>query len=261
MYVLTLSNFKGGVGKTHLASMLAVGLARMGQRVLLADMDPQGDSSRWRLGPAYRRDMPGIAEAIMRAGAPRPEELHAVPSTPGLTVLPATQTLAIAGTVLPNRTAQETTLRRVLAPLSSQFDVVVVDTQPSNSPLSMNGIAAAHGVLVPLKADEFSLAALLKAQAAVQEVRELLSPHVSILGSVLFGAAPRTVSVRQMREALAGDGLLTSFIRSSIPSSQMATRRTHAWDKGEDADVRGDYEAVLAELLERVTAQQGRAVA
>ena len=263
VYVLTLSNFKGGVGKTHLAAMLAVGLSRAGQRVLLVDMDPQGDCSRWMLGNAYHHGMPGTAEAMLRAGAPRAEELHAVPSTPGLTILPATQTLAGVAVMLPTRTSQETTLRRVLAPLAGQYEAVVVDTQPSKSALALNALTAAHGVLVPFRTDEFSLNALLAADAAVQEVKELLNSNVHLLGQVLFGAAPRTVSMRQMRDALGGTGLLfESFIRRSEPGTQMATRRHTAWDKGEDAGVRADYEAVLAEVLARIEASlAGRAVA
>ena len=118
MYVLGLSNFKGGVGKTNLSAMLATALARGGRRVLLVDSDPQGDCSRWLLSTAYQELMPGLAEAMLRAGAPLPGELYEVPSTPGLTVLPGTQALNTVAAVLPSRMSQETTLRRVLAPLS-----------------------------------------------------------------------------------------------------------------------------------------------
>lgn len=264
MYVLAFCNFKGGVGKTNLSAMLAVGLARSGLRVLLVDLDANADASKWMLGPAWAEGLPGVAEALLGARSPRDEELHASPHAEGLTVLPASQALNMVSVVLPSRTSQETTLRRVLAPLASRFQVVVVDCPPTRGPLGVNGLAAASGVLVPFKADKFSLDALLQLRAALVEVRELLNPGVHLLGQVLFAADPRTVSVRQVREALGADGdtLFRACIRSSEPGAQMATHGRTAWDKGADARVAADYQAVMAELLARVEAvQQGRAVA
>jgi chromosome partitioning protein len=253
--ILAVCNSKGGVGKTQSAVHLAVGLARAGgYRVLLVDVDRQSNASRWLL-PGHSHDMPGLPQAMLRGGAPRAEELHQVPSVPGLTVLPATRALAEVEAALPGRISQETTLRRVLAPLADAFDVAILDCPPNLSGFTLNSLAAAQHALVPLESDVFSTDGLAELMLTVANVRGLLNPALEVLGLLHFKVDARTTLARDTRAALRkahGTLLMTSEVRTSQAVRDLPRHGRTAWDAGADERGAEDWPEVLAEVVERL---------
>lgn len=256
MVRICLSNFKGGVGKTQSAVNLAVGMVRRsGLRVLLVDVDAQANASRWLL-PHHTSDTPGVAGALLRAGAPKAEEMHAVEAVPGLTVLPATAQLADVEPVLLTRISSETTLRRVLAPLDAAFDVCVIDCPPAvKSTWTRNALAAAEHVLVPLKSESSSLHGLVQLEEEVASIRDLVNPTLRVLGFLHFAVAERTraaAGVRASLQASKGPLLMRAEVRVSEAARHMADDHLTVWDKGGCPRGAEDWPAVLEEVLERV---------
>jgi chromosome partitioning protein len=186
--VLVLANQKGGVGKTTTAINLGTALAAIGERVLIVDLDPQGNASTG-LGIEYRSRAHstydvltgeiGIRQAIRETAVPR---LHIVPST-----------MDLSGFEL--QVAQERDrafrLRKALTSLNNQgspehhYSYVLIDCPPSLNVVTVNAMAAAHAVLVPLQCEFFALEGLSQLLKTVEQVRQTLNPGLTIHGIVL----------------------------------------------------------------------------
>ncbi|WP_216323744.1 ParA family protein [Deinococcus aestuarii] len=173
MKILGVVNQKGGVGKTTTAINLAAYLAAGGRRVLLLDMDPQGNASS---GLGLRGQERGLYEALDEPG--RVPELIQPSGQPGLDVLPATPDLAGAGVEL---AGDPEALTRLLARVEG-YDLVLIDAPPSLGPLTVNVLAAADALLIPLQAEYFALEGLAGLMETVERVRGGLNPRLRVLG-------------------------------------------------------------------------------
>jgi chromosome partitioning protein len=184
--VLALTNQKGGVGKTTTAINLGTALAAIGERVLIVDLDPQGNASTG-LGISYKQRQRStydvlvgdcdIASVTIETAVPR---LHVAPST-----------LDLLGVELEISQEKDRTqrLRRAIAAMSqgvdSPYDYVLVDCPPSFNLLTINAMAAADAVLVPLQCEFFALEGLSQLLKTVEQVRTTLNPRLTIHGVVL----------------------------------------------------------------------------
>lgn len=176
MKIIGIVNQKGGVAKTTTAVNLAAYLAAQGQRVLLLDMDPQGNATS-ALG--LRDAEEGLYEAL---GLPGKVSKYTQASVqPGLNVLPATPDLAGAGVELAD---DPDALSRLLASVSG-YDLAIIDAPPSLGPLTVNVLAAAHRLIIPLQAEYFALEGLAGLMETVERVQESLNPQLQVLGVVL----------------------------------------------------------------------------
>lgn len=173
MKILGVVNQKGGVGKTTTAINLGAYLAAGGRRVLLLDMDPQGNATS---GLGLRGAGQGLYEALGEPG--RVAEFIQPTSQDGLDVLPATPDLAGAGVELAD---DPDALARLLASVRG-YDLVLIDAPPSLGPLTVNVLAAADALLIPLQAEYYALEGLAGLMETVERVRGGLNPRLKVLG-------------------------------------------------------------------------------
>ncbi|WP_310584432.1 ParA family protein [Deinococcus sp.] len=195
MKILGIVNQKGGVGKTTTAINLSAYLAAGGRKVLLVDMDAQGNASS---GLGLR----GVEEGLYQALLDPASAANYVQETsqPGLWLLPATPDLAGAGVELADQTYA---LKAVLKVLSG-YDLVVIDAPPSLGPLTINVLAAADALIIPLQTEYYALEGLAGLTDTVERVRQALNPGLRILGVALTMFDGRTNLAQEVEQNVRG---------------------------------------------------------
>ena len=192
---LGVVNQKGGVGKTTTAVNLAAYLAADGQRVLLIDMDPQGNATS---GLGAREAETGLYEAL---GEPARAAEYTRPSTQeGLDVLPATPDLSGACVELAD---DPDALTRLLASIQG-YDMIIVDAPPSLGPLTVNVLAAVDALVIPLQAEYYALEGLAGLMGTVERVQGGLNPRLKVLGIVLTMFDGRTNLAQEVETMVRG---------------------------------------------------------
>ena len=185
--VLSVSNQKGGVGKTTTAINLGTALAAVGERVLLVDLDPQGNAST---GLGIRREQRKVTSYDVLLSDRTMREAATSTSIPGLFVVPSDPDLSGVELELASAQRRSFRLRDAIAPLREEaggerFSYVLIDCPPSLNVLTVNAMAAADAVLVPLQAEFFALEGLSQLTRTVDLVRSSLNPKLEIQGIVL----------------------------------------------------------------------------
>ncbi|HET6910591.1 MAG TPA: ParA family protein [Mycobacteriales bacterium] len=194
--VLALCNQKGGVGKTTTTINLGAALADFGRRVLLVDFDPQGALSVG-LGVNPMELDRTIYNSLMERDVTADDILLKTNVT-GMDLLPSNIDLSAAEVQLVGEVAREQTLKRVLAPVLSDYDVVLVDCQPSLGLLTINALTAAHGVIIPLECEFFSLRGVALLIQTIDKVRERLNPQLELEGILATMYDGRTLHGREV---------------------------------------------------------------
>jgi chromosome partitioning protein len=218
--VISMCNQKGGVGKTTTTINLGASLAELGRRVLLVDFDPQGSLSVG-LGLNPHQMELTIYNLLMQKDV-RLEEAVVGTHVPGLDLLPSNIDLSAAEVQLVHEVGREQTLQRVLAPAIENYDVILIDCQPSLGLLTVNALTASDGVIVPLECEYFALRGVALLKTTIDKVRERLNPklHVDgVLGTMFDG---RTLHGREVMERLVeawGDTVFHTVIRRTVKFS------------------------------------------
>lgn len=197
--IFCVANQKGGVGKTTTTVNLAAGLAKIGQRVLMVDLDPQGNATMGS-GVDKRKleltvydvllESAGVAEARVRS------------DKCGYDVLGANRELAGAEVELVDVERRERRLREALAQVGEQYDFVLIDCPPSLSMLTLNGLCSAHGVIVPMQCEYFALEGLTDLVNTIKQVHANLNKDLQIIGLLRVMYDPRITLQQQVSEQL-----------------------------------------------------------
>ncbi len=247
--VVAIATQKGGSGKTTTAVNLAAALGDLGRQVLLIDFDPQGSASAW-LGARDPDAGNRLLDALLEGS---PLELLARPSSaPGVDVIPASSQLARAERLLAEAMAGETALRRLLPGLpAGRWDYVLIDCPPSLGLLTINGLAGAHEVLVPVEASLMAVAGLADLLRTVGVVQKLVNPELTVCGIFAVRVDARTILARDVVAALQRNfpgSALATVIRESVRLRQAwgYSKPINIWAPGTSGAA--DYRALAVEI-------------
>ena len=218
--VLAVVNQKGGVGKSTTAVNLSASLAEFGAKVLLVDLDPQGNAtSGYGLDKNQREQC--VYDALL--GDVPMEQLIEPVEVDGVFVVPSTIQLAGAEIELVSAFSRETKLKSVLQPVLADFDFVVIDCPPSLGLLTINALTAAHGVLIPVQCEYYALEGLTKLLETVRLVKNQLNPSLEIFGVVMTMYDRRTklsqLVVDEVRDFF-GERVFETLIPRSVRLSE-----------------------------------------
>ncbi|OYN91466.1 chromosome partitioning ATPase [Parenemella sanctibonifatiensis] len=215
--VIAMCNQKGGVGKTTTTINLGAALAETGRKVLLVDFDPQGSLSVGMGLNPHTMDQ-SIYNLLLSRRTPVSEVLHTT-DTPNMDLLPANIDLSAAEVQLVSEVAREQTLKRVLDPLRSQYDVILVDCAPSLGLLTVNALTASDQVIMPLELEFFALRGVALLTDTIEKVTDRLNPELEVLGILGTMYDARTLHSREVLERVVqafGDKVFHTVIRRTI---------------------------------------------
>jgi chromosome partitioning protein len=216
MRIFCIANQKGGVGKTTTTVNLAAGLASLGHRVLLVDLDPQGNAT---MGSGIdKRALEATVYDVLIGGAGIAEARQASPHG-GYHVLGANRELAGAEVELVALDQRERRLKNALAAVQADYDFTLIDCPPSLSLLTLNGLCSAHGVIVPMQCEYFALEGLSDLVNTIKQVHANLNRELEIIGLLRVMFDPRITLQQQVSEQLKahfGDKVFETVIPRNV---------------------------------------------
>ncbi|WP_245167851.1 ParA family protein [Clavibacter michiganensis] len=214
--IISLCNQKGGVGKTTTAINLGASLASYGRRVLAVDFDPQGALSAG-LG-VQTHDAVTIYDLLLGT-VKDPREAIQTTGFEGLDVIPANIDLSAAEVHLVNEVAREQILASVLRKVSADYDVILIDCQPSLGLLTVNALTASHGVLIPLECEFFALRGVALLVETIEKVKDRLNPGLALDGILATMYDSRTLHSREVLQRVVeafDDSVLETVIGRTV---------------------------------------------
>ncbi|WP_280156657.1 AAA family ATPase [Piscinibacter sp. XHJ-5] len=214
--IFCIANQKGGVGKTTTTVNLAAGLARIGQRVLVVDLDPQGNAT---MGSGIDKRALDLTVYDVLLESASVAEARRRSEKGGYDVLGANRELAGAEVELVELDRRDKRLKSALQPLIGDYDFVLIDCPPSLSLLTLNGLCSAHGVIVPMQCEYFALEGLSDLVNTIKQVHANLNPDLQIIGLLRVMYDPRITLQQQVSEQLKshfGDKVFNTVIPRNV---------------------------------------------
>ena len=249
--IIAMCNQKGGVGKTTTAINLASALAGYGRKVLVVDFDPQGALSAG-LG-IVAHDIKTIYDLLVEKDL-KVQDVILPTGVKNLDVIPANIDLSAAEVQLVNEVAREQILARVLRPVTDDYDVVIIDCQPSLGLLTVNALTAAHGVLIPLNCEFFALRGVALLIETIEKVRDRLNPAIKLDGILATMYDPRTLHAREVVERLYeafADQVFDTIVHRTVKFPDATIAAVPITEFAPTSDAAEYYRTVARELVSR----------
>ncbi len=244
--IISFVNQKGGVGKTTTAVNLAAYLASHGQRILLIDLDPQGNASS---GLGVQKPELGIYDVLM--GDSSLTQAIQATDQENLSVLPATPDLAGATIEL---TDHPNKLKQVLGQLK-EFDMVLIDAPPSLGALTINALTASNAIIIPLQAEYYALEGIAGMLDTVERIKQNLNPSLKTLGIVVTMFDTRTNLAQQVEQNVRqhfGDSVFWSVIPRNVKLSEAPSYGQTINKYAPISSGAGAYKRLAQEVMQRV---------
>ncbi|HKK77424.1 MAG TPA: ParA family protein [Saprospiraceae bacterium] len=244
--VISLLNHKGGVGKTTSAINIGAGLAKLGKRVLLIDLDPQANLT---LAMGIPRQPYTIYEALRGES-----ELIPYNAQPNLDVVTSHLDLSGAEMELINEAGREYILRELLDPLIPKYDFILIDCPPSLGLLTLNALTTSDQVYIPLQTQFLAMQGLAKIKQVIQKVRLRLNKTIKIGGVIATMYDGRKVLNREVVETIHkyfGDMVFDTMIRDNVALAEAPAHRKDIFSYNDKSPGAQDYLALAKEIIVR----------
>lgn len=250
--IIAVANQKGGVGKTTTSINLSAYLARLGQRTLLVDLDPQANSTSGLSINKHKVDY-SLYDAMVDELAL--DKIIFRTKIKNLDILPASPVLAAAEVELAKLDRREFRLKQSLEQISSHYDIVIIDCPPSLGVLTVNGLVAATDLLIPVQSEYYALEGLGQLLASVKRIKQALNPELNLLGVLVTMHSSRNSLSHQVHDEIRRhfpDVIFASLIPRNVrlaeaPSHGKPISDYDRFSKGAQA-----YKKLAKEVLNRV---------
>jgi len=249
--VLAITNQKGGVGKTTTSVNLAAGLAQAGKRVLLVDLDPQGNAT---MGSGI--DKRGLSSSVyqMLLGLATAQSVRLRSEAGGYDIIPANRDLAGAEVEMVELEHRESRLKSALEPIAAQYDFVLLDCPPSLNMLTVNGLVAADAVMIPMQCEYYALEGLSDLVNTIKKVRQHLNPKIEIEGLLRTMYDPRNTLAQQVSAQLQehfGSKVYETVIPRNVRLAEAPSFGVPAINFDSECKGSKAYMALASEILSR----------
>lgn len=256
MVTIAFTNQKGGTGKSTTAHALGAGLTLKGNKVLLVDLDAQGNLT-YTAGASTRGKT--IADLLQQAiDGKTPDTLGAIQQTRQGDIIASNPNLAAADTILTDVTGREYKLKEILTPVNDKYDFCILDTPPTLGTLTVNALTAADMVIAPAQADVYSLLAIGQLHSTITTVKKYCNPGLAFSGIVITRYNGRAVISREVAErigstaAQTGTKVYNTRIRECTAIKEAEIMQTNIFEYAPRSNAAKDYTALLEEILQDV---------
>lgn len=249
--IIAMANHKGGVGKTTSTISLAAALAEYGRKVLVVDFDPQGALSAGLGFHSY--EGPTVYDLMTEKSVSAPDVIVKT-RIENLDLIPANIFLSAVEIKLVSEVGRESILKNALRDVTDEYDVVLIDCQPSLGLLTVNALTAAHGVIIPLACEFFALRAVALLVDTVDMVRERLNPAIKIDGILATMYDARTLHSREVHERIVerfGNEVFSTPIHGTVKFKDASAAAVPITAYAPDSDAAEAYRSVARELVVR----------
>lgn len=247
MIIYSISNQKGGVGKSTTANALGAGLTKKGFKVLYVDLDAQCNLSH-----SMKANNRAVTSLEVLTGTATAAE--AIVETLQGDIIPASPALASADSILTD-TGKEYRLKEALAPINDKYDYCILDTPPALGTLTVNALTACNGVIIPTQADIYSLQGIGQLARTIQTVKKYCNSDLVIMGMAITRYNSRSVLTRDMTELLEDTAIqlhttvYTAKIRECIALKEAQAQQQDIFTYNPNSNAAKDYEGLLNEIL------------